>query len=61
MADVEINTIENQIIGNNFNKSLRLDKYKKHIENLNIKIDFNFINQTEYEELMKFIAMFCQF
>ena len=61
IANVEINTIENKFINNSFNKDLLLDKYKKHIENLNIKIDFNFINQIENEELIKFIAMSCQF
>ena len=64
IADVEINTFENQVTSNNlnsFNKSLLLDKYKKYIENLNIKIDFDLLNQIEKEELIKFIAMSCQF
>ena len=64
LAYVEIKNSENQITCNSlndFNKSLLLNKYKNYIENLNIKIDFNLINQIENEELIKFIAMSCQF
>ena len=64
IADVEIKSNESQIACNslnNFNKNLLLNKYKIYIKNLNIKIDFNLINQIENEELIKFIAMSCQF
>ena len=64
IADVEIKNTKNQNTKNNlndFDKNLLLNKYKNYIENLNIEIDFNLINQIKNEELIKFIAMSCQF
>ena len=61
IADVEIHPIENRNTLNGFNKGFLLEKYKKYIENQNIKINFNLINQIENEELFKFIIMSCQF
>ena len=64
IAKVEIKIKKNQILNNSlydFDRNLLLHKYKTYIENLNIKIDFNLIKQIENEELIKFIAMSCQF
>ena len=44
-----------------FDTNLLLKKYKKYIDKLDIKINFNIIDQITTEELIKFIAMTCNF
>ena len=64
IAKVEVKNHKNQITSNglyDFNRNLLLSKYKAYIEILNINIDFNLIKQIKNEELIKFIAMSCQF
>ena len=41
----------------NFNRSYLIKNYKNYNDNLNLKINFNLIDQVEDAELIKFIAM----
>ena len=44
-----------------FNKKILIEKYKKYIEDENIKIDFNIFDRVSDEEIIKFISMSCAF
>lgn len=44
-----------------FDKELLIRKYKKYIDKLNIEINLEIVNQITTEELVKFIAMSCNF
>ena len=44
-----------------FNKKILIEKYKKYIEDENIKIDFTIFDRVSDEEIIKFISMSCAF